>query len=170
MLKSLTLTAAFIAVAICHTSVGAVETISRVDLTPVFKGMEKDCGNANPKFQAALGWLATHSGNPPVLAKAGAELRAAIGTGRIKVKDDGDFWTLTVPITSASYRGIAVTGVERWLGKDNGISGISLTFATPLAAVSKSIIPTKPAKGNADNDEGQNKTEKIDDQHSQLEV
>ncbi|WBS00543.1 hypothetical protein OU994_19750 [Pseudoduganella sp. SL102] len=141
---------AVIILALCNTSAGATGNKATLDLTPVFAGMEKDCAGSNPKFDAVLRWLTTHSGKAPATAKAGAEMRAAIGAGRIQVKDDGDSWTLTAPVTGASYRGAAVTGIERWVGKDNGINGISLTFAGSLAAVSKSLGNMKPATGNED--------------------
>ena len=35
-------------------------------------------------------------------SKAGSELRAALGAGRIKVKDNGDFWMITAPTPNAS--------------------------------------------------------------------
>jgi len=111
----------------------------KVDLTPIFAGMEKDCGSSNVKFDAAMGWLNTKSGKPPAVAKAALELRTAIGGAKIKMKDEGDFWTLKVVPPAASYRGLRLAGIERWVGKENGISGISLIFAEGPVAVTNAI-------------------------------
>lgn len=110
-----------------------------VDLTPIFAGMEKDCGGSNPKFDAAMDWLNTKYGRPPAVAKAAPELRAAIGGANVKMKDKGDFWPLKVMTPAASYRGVRLAGIERWVGKENGISGILLIFAEDLIVVTKAI-------------------------------
>jgi hypothetical protein len=109
--------------------------------------MEKDCASNNKKFDAVFEFLSTTSGKPPAVAQAGAELRAAIGGGRVKVKNEGDHWVLSVPTTNATYRGAPVVGIERLAGKNNGITGIALLFANPPAVVEKSIGKVKPATG-----------------------
>lgn len=113
--------------------------LGEIDLTPIFAGMEKDCGSSNPKFDAALGWLTTKNGKPPMVAKAAPELRAAIGVANITMKDMGDFWILKVAPPGAFYRGVRLAGIERWFGKENGISGISLIFAVGPLVVTKAI-------------------------------
>jgi hypothetical protein len=101
--------------------------------------MEKNCARDNLLFQETMRWLVTDKGRAPSLDRTQNRLRAAVGSGRIKVKDDGEYWTITVPTTNASYRGAALISIDRWIGKDNGYSGISLLFAEAPVAVAKSI-------------------------------
>ena len=110
-----------------------------VNLTPVFSGMEKDCGEENPKFQAAMAWLTTQSKKAPNVAKAAKELRDGIAGGVIKVDDGGEFWTITAPTLNASYRGVPLAAIERVAGKENGISIFTLVFTDSRAVVAKAF-------------------------------
>lgn len=149
MMKSMLPTAALVIATLVGTNMArAAEATTKVDLTPLLSGVEKDCASANRKFDTVIAWLTTQTGKAPVVAKAGPELRAAIGKAPIKVKDDGDSWTLSMPLPNASYRGAALVGMDRWIGKDNGVNGFSLLFADSPAAVTKAIGKIRPAKAN----------------------
>lgn len=128
----------------------AIPSPAKVDLTPVFAGMEKDCSSTNVQFNNAMRWLVTSDGAPPKLSAAGLELRRAIANGQIKVKDDGEYWTITAKTLNASYRGMPLISIDRWIGKDNGYNGISLLFVDSPAVVSKVIGKVALAKNGSE--------------------
>lgn len=110
------------------------------DLAKTFVGMDKDCALLQPATHAMLKWLMpTYSGKltktPP------PELSGVVGTP--KLKDAGDYWQVEVPLKDATYKGFPLVRIERWTGKDNGISGYALVFHSKVADVAKKIKTPK---------------------------
>lgn len=113
------------------------------DLTPMFSGMEKDCGQSNEGIGQTMRWLMVENGKPPSKGDAPGAIRSSMGSNRVKIKDQGDFWDIAVALTNATYHGLPVKEIARWSGKGNGINGIALVFSVPMGTVKKTIgMPT----------------------------
>jgi hypothetical protein len=120
-----------------------------IDITPVFSGTEKNCGRENNQIKTVMTWLRPSDNGKlmPASAAPGMLQPAIVGTS---VKDQGDSWLALATLKGAVYRGIPVSRIERWSGKDNGISGYSLIFADGKNVVNKKL---KMAKFNPSSEE-----------------
>jgi hypothetical protein len=118
------------------------------DITPLFAGMEKNCGEGNPSFMKTFDSLNVVKGKIAGLKKADPLLIKAIGSNRSKITNKGDSWDGYTELTNASYHGAGVKEIYRYSGIDNGISGIALVFSGTPADVEKLIGKVKVLKDN----------------------
>lgn len=135
-------------VAISATAFGAAENNpGEIDLTSYFAGIEKNCAEGNRLTEAILTWMAPdQKGRLPSIKSTAANLRPILM--HTKVEESGESWSVSAMLANANYKGIPVTRIDRWTGKNNGISGFSLVFAESLATVSKKLRVAKRDKNS----------------------
>ena len=123
----------------------AENSVKPVDLTPYFSNMEKDCSTSNKLNAELTAWLVPDEKGRMKSQKSAPQSIASV-VGHTKVKNAGESWTVSAATAEAQYKGVSVKRIDRWSGKDNGISGFSLIFAEPLAVVGKKLHVAKAVK------------------------
>lgn len=117
------------------------------DLSKTFPDMEKDCAISKDSTRKVLEWLVPDANGK--IMKVMPSILNGIG-GAPQVTDASDHWEVEVPVKDAVYKGQPVVSIQRWAGKNNGISGYALVFANKLSEVAKHLKTPKP---NPDSEE-----------------
>lgn len=108
-------------------------TAARVDLGPLFSGIEKGC-EGNPDLSALYQSLAVEAPGGRSEAASSVSVprafRAALGSPVIRDASD-DATTLELPVTGGIYQGFKVTRLTMTNGHNNGIYVYGLVLAGP---------------------------------------
>lgn len=111
-----------------------------VDLTPIFSGLEIDCASGNLRFDSFMQSVVSPDGKPPAVSSLPNEVRLALSDRRgekVHVTDGGEYRTIILPMRSASYKGLRLSVINRWVGKRNGYAGLSLYFVDSVKTVQR---------------------------------
>jgi hypothetical protein len=112
----------------------AVPAEAATSLDRLLAGQDRAC-TANAEFRAFQASLvrAYSSGRPArVRPTVPAEIAPAIGAVRMEEKSDHLVVTVAV---DGTFRGLNLTSIVFYIGKENGISGHALEFSAPAEAV-----------------------------------
>ena len=124
---------------VAHTANAA----SSIDLTPFFNGYTDACFLSNASGRNFIRWLHPLDDEgllgmrPALPAKFAATLGDPVAINR------EDHWLYTVPVKSATFNGVKISAIERWSGKDNGISGFAIVFDAPATVVNAAFKRVK---------------------------
>lgn len=110
------------------------------ELSKQLAGMDLDCGVTQSATHNVLQWMVPDA-RGKLAAPVPAELKKIAGAP--KVTNMGDYWQVDVPLKNATYKGFPVLRIERWAGKNNGISGFALVFSSKVDEIAKTIKTPK---------------------------
>lgn len=108
-----------------------------LEVAPLFAGYELGCGISGAA-QGLVVWA-----NPDQKGRlASVDTLPTVWRSHIGkpiVTDEIDHWYVKVPLRQVLFRGLRLTRLERWYGKNNGISGWLLVLDAPLAKARRRI-------------------------------
>jgi hypothetical protein len=110
-------------------------------LDALLAGVEAGCGG-NDRLSDLLSSIAepgpdfSWKARPSVLAPP--ELAGAFGAPVLRSGDD-EHSVFSVPVTGATWLGIPVVRIDRWVGHGNGINGFAVVVASDAATVESTV-------------------------------
>ena len=124
------------------------------DWTAMFKSWENAC-TASPDFNKLVEQLIeTDPKTNYRIGKIVLPEAYKSAVGQPSMKNQGEYTSFSLPITSGTYYGIPLASIEIIRGNENGIASDSLVFKVPKATAEKNIQQHKVKFKAVDNDMG----------------
>ena len=114
-----------------------------IELAPFFNGYTDACFLGNEIGRTFISWLHPLDDKGSLGTKPALPLRFAAALGDPVAVNREDHWHYTVPVKAATFNGVKTVAIERWSGKDNGISGFAIVFDAPAAVVNAAFKRVK---------------------------
>lgn len=106
-----------------------------IDLDAVYGGMAKGCTyDQEGNFRIVTAYVDERLSGP-VLARPDGGKQLAPFLGKAKLRNAGEFYTLSIPVSGATLWGIPVSRLAPYRGTGSGVAGVSVIFPLPLHEV-----------------------------------
>jgi hypothetical protein len=130
--------ACFLSIAGVALAPAAASAAAARDLSGFLGGFETECSGSKDfvRYMSSLGEKYTSSGDLSRPVFVPEAFRDSIGEE--KVADKGEYVDISVPLQGI-YRGLPVSRLDFWLGNENGIHAVAITFDAPVATVQSKL-------------------------------
>lgn len=149
--------AALVAALACGGDVADAPDAPEAMLDGLFAALETGCAASEPLNKLLDSMATSTDGGAAWTAGTAVQAPAAFAISfgaPSKIGGDDEYSRFSVPVTGATWLGLSVLRVERWVGHQNGISGMAVVLdATPevaAAAVAAQLTVVDSCDGDAD--------------------